>query len=158
VQITTNELTLVPSVVAAIAIVGGYLGIRSANRTAIAIARNERTARRRTELDALKRAAYSAFLLALSKLADDQIELDIATKQKRADRDEVWSRAIYSARVANDSLATLSLVAPPSIRASANAAFGHSLSATEGDILAVSEEGEELANAMRIDLESELLE
>jgi hypothetical protein len=153
-QLTTHELTSIPSAVAVIAIVGGYLGVRSANLTAVAIAREERDARRRSELDTLKRAAYSAFLLVLSKLADDQIELDIATKHERPDRDEIWLRATDSARVANDNLATLSLVAPQSIRASANAAFGRALKATEEDILAVAEEGEELADTMRIDLES----
>ncbi len=153
-QLTTHELTAVPSAIAVIAIAGGYLGVRSANLTAVAIAREERAARRRSELDTLKRAAYSAFLVALSKLTDDQIELDIATNHKRPDRDEIWLRVTDSARVANDNLATLSLVAPHPIRASANAAFGRALKATEEDILAVAEEGEELADAMRIDLES----
>jgi hypothetical protein len=153
-QLTTHELTAIPSAVAIIAIAGGYLGVRSANLTAVAIAREERAARRRSELDTLKRAAYSAFLVALSKLADDQIELDVATKHKRPDRGEIWLRATDSARVANDNLATLSLVAPQSIHAFANAAFGRALKATEEEILAVAQEGEELADAMRIDLES----
>lgn len=153
-QLTTHELTAATSAVTVIAIVGGYLGVRSANLTAVAIAREERAARRRSELDILKRAAYSAFLVALSKLTDDQIELDIATKQKRTDRDKIWLRATDSARVANDNLATLSLVAPQPIRAFANAAFGRAFKATKENILALAEEGEELADMMRIDLES----
>lgn len=153
-QLTTDELTLVPNVVAIIAILGGYLGVRSANLTAVAIARDERDGRRRSELDAQKRTAYSAFLVALAKLTDDQIEFDIATKNKRSERDDIWLKATNSARVANDNLATLSLVAPRSIYDSANAAFGHALKATEEDISALAEEGEELANSMRNDLES----
>jgi hypothetical protein len=153
-QLTTHELSIIPSIVAVVAIVGGYLGVRSANRTSVSIARDERAARRESELDTLKRAAYSAFLVALSKLADDQIELDVATKHERSEREEIWLRATQSARVANDNLATLALVAPQSICAFANAAFGHALKATEADIAAVAEEGEALAGAMRRDLES----
>jgi hypothetical protein len=153
-QLTTHELTAIPSAVAVIAIAGGYLGVRSANLTAVSIAREERAARRRGELDTLKRAAYSAFLVALSKLTDDQIELDIATKHKRPNRDGIWRRATDSARIANDHLATLSLVAPASISALANTAFGRALKAAEEGILALAEEGEELAEAMRTDLES----
>jgi hypothetical protein len=51
VQITAHELTVASSGVAALAIVGGYLGVRSANHTAVAIARDERSARRRNDLD-----------------------------------------------------------------------------------------------------------
>ena len=111
-HLTANELTLVSSAVAVVAIVGGYLGVRSANNTAVAIARDERAARRRSELDSQKRKAYSSFLAALSQLADDQIQLDIATRQKRTGKDELWLRASNSARIANDSLANLFLVAP----------------------------------------------
>jgi hypothetical protein len=87
VHLTAHELTVTSSAVAVVAIVSGYLGVKSANRTAVAIAREERAARRRSELDTLKRAAYSAFLATLSKLADDQIELDIATKHKRPNKE-----------------------------------------------------------------------
>jgi len=154
-QLTAHELSIIPSIIAVVAIAGGYLGIRSANHTSVAIARDERAARRRSETDTLKRVAYSAFLAALSTLTDDQIEHDIATKQNRSDREEIWLRATQSARVANDNLAALSLVAPESIYAFANAAFGRALKATEEDIGAVAEEGEALAGAMRRDLGSE---
>ena len=154
-QLTANELALVSSVVAVVAIVGGYLGVRSANNTAVAIARDERAARRRSELDSQKRIAYSSFLVALSQLADDQIQLDIATRQKRTERDELWLKAANSARIANDSLANLYLVAPESIRALANTAFSHALKASDSDITTLAEEGEDLAGTMRNDLESD---
>jgi hypothetical protein len=153
-QLTAHELAAIPSAVAIVAIAGGYLGVRSANRTALSIARDERMARRRSELDTLRRAAYSAFLVALSKLTDDQIELDISTKHKLPNRAEIWLRATDSARVANDCLATLSLVAPTPVRTLANAAFGRALKAVEGDIQALAEEGEALADAMRVDIGS----
>jgi hypothetical protein len=56
--------------------------------------------------------------------------------------------------LANDNLVTLALVAPPAISILANIAFGRALKAAEGDIVAVAEEAEELADAMRRDLES----
>jgi hypothetical protein len=154
-HLTSNELTLVSSSVTAVAIAGGYLGVKSANNTAVAIARNERAARRRSELDSQKRIAYSSFLAALSQLADDQIKLDIAARQKQTEKDDLWLRAANSARIANDNLANLSLVAPESIRALANTAFNHALKATDSDITTLAEEGEELAGMMRNDLEAD---
>jgi hypothetical protein len=156
-QLTAHELTLVPSAVAVVAIAGGYLGVRSANATALAIARDERAARRRGELDTQKRAAYAAFLAALSKLTDDQIELEVATRKKRPEQGELWLRAANSARLANDSLASLSLIAPGSVRILANSAFGHAINAKESDIAALAEEGERLAGEMRSDLEPNTL-
>ena len=152
-QLTVDELTLVSSAVAVVAIVGGYLGVRSANNTAVAIARDERAARRRSELDSQKRVTYSSFLAALSELADDQIQLDIATRQRQTKKDELWLRAANSARIANDGLANLCLVAPESIRALANTAFSSALKASDRDITTLAEEGEELAGAMHDDLE-----
>lgn len=154
-QLTANELALVSSVVTVAAIVAGYLGVRSANNTAVAIARDERAARRRSELDNQKRIAYSSFLVALSQLADDQIQLDIATRQKQTERDELWLKAANSARMANDTLANLCLVAPESIQALANTAFNHALKASDSDITTLAEEGEDLAGMMRNDLESD---
>ena len=154
-QLTANELALVSSVVAVAAIVAGYLGVRSANNTAVAIARDERAARRRRELDNQKRITYSSFLVALSQLADDQIQLDIATRQKQTERDGLWLKAANSARMANDSLANLCLVAPESIQALANTAFNHAIKASDIDITTLAEEGEDLAGTMRNDLESD---
>jgi hypothetical protein len=154
-HLTAHELALVPSTVAIAAIVGGYLGVRSANTTAVSIARDERAARRRSDLDAQKRAAYCSYLVALSKLTDDQIELDIATRKTRPEKDELWFRAANSARLANDNLANLCLIASEPVRALANAAFNHALKASANDIAALAEEGEELADAIRNDLQAD---
>jgi hypothetical protein len=66
--LTGNELTAASSTVALLAIVGGYLGVRSANLNALKIAREERSSRRRDEFDALKRVTYARFLAALTEL------------------------------------------------------------------------------------------
>jgi hypothetical protein len=50
VRLTGNDLTAASSIVAALAIVGGYLSVRSANRNAIKIAREERDARHEERL------------------------------------------------------------------------------------------------------------
>lgn len=68
VNLTGQEVTAASSAVAALAIVGGYLGVRSANRTAVEIARAERSSRRHDELDALKRVAYARCVAALFAL------------------------------------------------------------------------------------------
>jgi len=154
VQLTDHELTAASSVVAALAIMGGYLGVRSANRNALAIAREERSARRRSDMDALKRVVYSEFLAALSKLTDDQLACDTSTRHKKEDADQLWRRSVYSAQVANDKLAQLALIAPPAIRVMAEDSFKSALKATEADISATAVYEENLLGAMRSDLES----
>lgn len=74
--LTANELAAVSSAVAALGIIGGYLGVRSANRNAVQIAREERTTRRRDELDDLKRATYARFLAALTSLTAASLSLE----------------------------------------------------------------------------------
>ena len=65
-HLTHAELTAIPSAVAAIAIVAGYLGVRSANKTAVKIARQERSAQRKDDFDSLRRKTYAEGLTALS--------------------------------------------------------------------------------------------
>lgn len=109
-QLTAHELTAAASAVAALAILGGYLGVRSANRSAVAIAREERSARRATELDALKRVAYSEFLTALSSLADDQMKFELVDHSSAEEADEIWKRSVNSAKQANDRLTQLAQI------------------------------------------------
>jgi hypothetical protein len=154
VQLTSHELTAASSVVAALAVVGGYLGVRSANRNALGIAREERSARRRRELNDLKRTIYSEFLAALSVLADEQISFDAATTNKSKEADDLWRRAVDSAQTANNKLAQLTLIAPSQIHTMAEGAFKRALKATESDIAAIATEEEQLIVSMRADLES----
>src|ERR1700680_3139965 len=74
-QLTGHELTAASSAVTALAIVGGYLGVRSANRNAVRIAREERSSRREGEANALMRATYARSLTALNVLAVASMEL-----------------------------------------------------------------------------------
>jgi hypothetical protein len=151
-RLTSDELTAASSAVAALAIVGGYLGVRSANRTAVTIAREERSARLASDLDALKRVAYSEFLVTLSNLADDQMAFDTSPRYANEESDKLWQRLVISAQTANDRLAQLALVAPQSIRTMAEEAFKRALKATEDDISAVAADAEELLAVMRADL------
>jgi hypothetical protein len=68
VHLTSNELTAASSIVAALAIVGGYLGVTSANRNALKIARQERSAQKENEFNALKRSAYAQCIMDLTAL------------------------------------------------------------------------------------------
>src|SRR5690348_18251923 len=77
--LTGHELTAASSAVAVLAILGGYLGVRSANRNALRIAREERSARRKDEFDYLKRSTYARFLEALTTLAMASLEQEKAT-------------------------------------------------------------------------------
>jgi len=151
-QVTSHELAAAASVVAVLAIVGGYLGVRSANRTAVTIAREERVARRSSDLDALKRVVYSEFLVTLSKLADDQMAFDATTRCPQEEYSKMWQRSVDSAQAANDRLAQLGLIAPPSIRSMAESAFMHALEATKDDISDMATDAEDLMAAMRADL------
>lgn len=152
-QLTNQELTAASSIVAVVAIVGGYLGIRSANRNALAIAKDTRAAQRKSDLDALKRIAYSGFLSALAKLADDQMKFDAATRDRKEDARELWQYSIDSAQAANDKLAQLALIAPTSIHAMAERAFNRALKATSEDISTVAADERDLILAMRGDLD-----
>jgi hypothetical protein len=72
--LTGHELTAASSAVAVLAILGGYLGIRAANRNAVKIASEERSSRQRDEFKYLKRSTYARFLEALTTLAMASIE------------------------------------------------------------------------------------
>jgi hypothetical protein len=78
--LTGNELAAASSAVAVIGILGGYLGVRSANRNALQIAREERSTRRRDELDDLKRATYVRFLAALTSLSVASLGVEALTE------------------------------------------------------------------------------
>jgi hypothetical protein len=112
VNITGNELTAASSAVAALAIVGGYLGVRSANRNALKIAREERSSKRKDELDALKRTTYAKTLAALHALATANVELvTLAGTNVNADVQLAVTRKRAEAmQAAYDSIAELELV------------------------------------------------
>jgi hypothetical protein len=114
-HITGNELTAASSAVAALAIVGGYLGVRSANQNALKISREERSSKRKEELDALKRGVYVGVLDKLNAFADAQMESSGLSNNPSAPpqlRLEALRRQGEARQVAFRSVAELTLVTP----------------------------------------------
>jgi hypothetical protein len=114
-HITENELTAASSAVAALAIVGGHLGVRSANQNALRISREERSSKRQEELNALKRGVYVNALDKLSALADAEAELSgMATDTAASSqlRPDAVRRQIEARQVAFRSVAELTLATP----------------------------------------------
>lgn len=93
-HITGDELTALPSVVAVIAIVASYTSVRSANRNALRLAREERSSRREGELDALKRTTYAKYDAALSALVRARADATkISTKPVDGDFQDITDAA-----------------------------------------------------------------
>jgi hypothetical protein len=115
VNLTDHELTAASSVVAALAIIGGYLGVRSANRNAVKIAREERSSRRKDELDALKRTTYAKCLAALMALATanaEQSALLADPNTSAAFKLAATRKRIDAMQTAHDCNAELTLISP----------------------------------------------
>lgn len=125
-QLTGNELTAASSVVAALAIVGGYFGVRSANRNAVKIAREERSARREAEANALMRATYARCLASLNILAVASMEfsrpkyemrsVDIPGKELQSEYSAALAKCSAAEVEAHNVGAEIDLIAPPGIR------------------------------------------
>ena len=118
-NITGHELTAASSAVAALAILGGYLGVASANRNALRIAREERASRRLVEFESLKRLTYSKFLSVLAGLALASVEQEevTASPQIRGETRISAIRKQKDSRAAADKIfAELELLAPDLLR------------------------------------------
>jgi hypothetical protein len=125
VQLTGHEVTAASGAVAALAIVGGYLGVRSANRNAVRIAREERSSRREDEANALIRATYARSLAALNVLAVASMEyskatskmrsVDIPNKELQEEYDAARAKCSVSEVSAHNVGAEIDLIAPPEI-------------------------------------------
>ena len=127
-NLTEHELTAASSAVAALAIVGGYLGVRSANRNAVKIAREERSSRRHDELDALKRVTYARCVAAL--LAVNTASIEASALQAR----EAESRQLIdAAKAAHDAVVEVELIAPDRLRDLAIEAMGSASQHTKED-------------------------
>jgi hypothetical protein len=123
--LTGHELTAASSAVAVLAIIGGYLGVRSANRNAVKIAREERTSRRHDELDAQKRVIYTRCVEALFTLHTASI------RASAIDHSEAEIRqSIDAALAAHDAVLQVELIAPERLWDQAAKALA-SASATE---------------------------
>jgi hypothetical protein len=121
--LTEHELTAASSGVAVLAILSGYLGVRSANRNALKIATEERSSRRQEELNALRRATYARFLVALTALEMASLEQEsiAASPQIRGEpRITAIKRRTEALATARNIAAELELLAPSHVRELAN--------------------------------------
>jgi len=125
VRLTVDELTAASGAVAVLAIVGGYLGVRSANRNALKIAREERSSRREDEANALIRATYARSLAALNLLAVASMEyfvpksrmlsVDIPNKELKEEYESALAKCSAAEVSAHNVGAEIDLIAPPEI-------------------------------------------
>jgi hypothetical protein len=149
VNLTEHELTAASSAVAALAIVGGYLGVRSANRNAVKIAREERSSQRHDELDALKRAAYARCVAALLALNTASI---IETSAPDAGVAEIRQK-IDAAMVAHEAVVGVELIAPDRLFDLASLALASAPTTTTNEDAAFARGLIKLRIAMRYDLQ-----
>lgn len=155
--LTQHELTAASSAVAALAILGGYLGVRSANRNALKIAREERSSRHRAELEALKRVTYAKFLTVLTALASASQEQEaiIANTEIRGDtRIAAIKKRADALTAAQNMFAELELFAPDLLRELARDSLECAGVCTRKNSPAFTQGAAKLRFAMRYDLQS----
>jgi hypothetical protein len=155
--LTGNELAAASSAVAAFGIIGGYLGVKSANRNALRIAREERSARRREELNDLKRATYARFLAALTVLAAASAEQEAVTAApeiRGQARLDAFKKRKDALTVAGDIVTELDLLASGPLPELAKKAVDNAGTCTAGDRMLFSGTLAELRAVMRQDLQT----
>jgi hypothetical protein len=137
VHLTGNELTAASSVVAALAIVGGYLSVRSANRNALKIAREEREAANHARWLTDRRAVYAEYLLSLEAWKSAIVEAEIESRTNGAALAEGTRAALSDLEQKSQSVyEIISILAPIPIVSLAGASFttlmlwGHYLEST----------------------------
>ncbi len=139
-HLTSNEVTgssaILSSAVAVVAIIAGYLGVRSANRNALAISREERSTRQQEELVALKRTTYVNFMSELNQLVSATITYDNCTKpgsQTSQEERDAAKDAQYECSVkAGKAVDELRLVSP-SLYSQANEALLKTMDTKTGE-------------------------
>lgn len=153
--LTGHELTAIPSAVAMLAIIGGYIGVRSANRNALGIAREERSSRRQDEFDALKRTTYARLLAALTSLASAALEQEavVANDQIRGEqRISLMIKKKEALAEARNIAAELDLLAPDALRDLANNSLETARLCSRQSEAVFTQEAAKLRAAMRYDL------
>jgi hypothetical protein len=153
VVLTGNELTAASSTVAALAIIGGYLGVRSANRNALAIAREERSARRHDELLALKRITYAKVLAALNRLAMASIGATSAATSPMEARQATFKERDDATMASWDVQADLEVLGPAVVRELAYEAHNAAYNCTHANAAAYDLSLTRLKIAMRDDVD-----
>ena len=148
-HLTDHELTAASSAVAALAIIGGYLGVRSANLNALKIAREERSSRREDELDALKRAIYAKCLSELNALATASLEVEVL--RSTPSHAKAVRRYIDAMQAAHTASSELEMVAPVLVRRLTTEAFARAVNNTQANKSAFVLSITKLGLAMRYD-------
>jgi hypothetical protein len=160
-HITGNELTAASSVVAALAIIGGYFGMRSANENAVKISREERSSRQRDGLNALERKVYAqamadlamADLTALAAANIESSALVSAPKVGAQFRVEVLRRRMEALKAAAGSAAEIELISSNNLlRDLASEALDGASKATRDDAAAFTRGMSKLRVSLRYDL------
>ena len=150
-QLTEHELTAASSAVAIFAIVGGYLGVRSANHNAVNIARDERSAKQQDELNALKRDVYAKFygaLMALLETTIEKLHLESGSEQWVAQTRRTSDCMLSAANL----MSQIELIAGKRLCNMASSAFGGLVTAESVDDLNKAINRSALFDAMRDDL------
>jgi hypothetical protein len=154
--LTGHELTAASSAVAALAIVGGYFGVRSANHNALKIAREERSSRQRDEFNALKRVTYAKILTALAALASASLEQEsiVANPEIRGpSRIAVITKRAEALTTARNTAAELGLIASDVLRNLADESLEYASTCTRMSATTFVEGSTRLRLAMRFDLQ-----
>ena len=140
-----------------LAIVGGYIGVRSANRNALTIAAEERSSRRQDELDALKRTTYARLLAALTSLASAALEQEaiVANTQVHGEqRISVMMKKKEALAEARNIAAELDLLATDALRDLANNSLEIARSCGRENEAVFTQATAKLRAVMRYDLHS----
>ena len=151
--LTDHELTAASSVIAALAIVGGYLGVRSANNTAVKIAREASSTRRQDELNAVKLQVYAKFFAALQVLRDARYAV-IATENGHKPAELHVEQEISANHEASNLMSQIELIAGSDLRQLGTNMFQRVLMATDENALGDAIDQDALFDAMRDDLGS----
>jgi hypothetical protein len=154
--LTGHELTAASSAVAVLAILGGYLGVRSANRNALRIAREERSSRRKDEFDYLKRSTYARFLEALATLAMASLEQEEVTADphiRGETRILAFKRRANALTAARNIAAELDLLTPDLLRGLVNESIKSGSACTRKNEQTFERVVARLRVAMRYDLQ-----
>lgn len=113
-HITGTELNAASTAVAGLAIIGGYFGIKTSNQNALKLAKEERSEKRKDELEALLRVTYAKTLASLAALATANIERADLMTMSDASADDLIAATRKRAeafRVAYEYTAELELLA-----------------------------------------------
>jgi hypothetical protein len=153
-HLTDHEVALSGSVVALVAIVGGYLGVRSANRNALKLARYERTAQHKSELLALKRTTYAKCYAELFAYQNALKELDQVMQDPYGEtREAARNACLEASKALQDVMAMIGMIATPEIHFSMNQVF--EAITHEEDANKIRNKFRNLSTAMRFDIDEE---